>query len=84
MPISKHASIAINNLRYQGVRFNITVEVDRNVELHHRFVLNTGQERVHFVAEIDHYGNVIEWGPSLTQEMVGNNPIVFNADGEEV
>lgn len=84
MPISKHARDTINNLRYQGVRFNITVEVERNVELHQRYSLNNGQERVHFVAEIDHYGNVIDWGPSLAEGMVGNNPIVFNADGEEV
>lgn len=84
MSISKCARRTIQNLRCQGVKFNIEVEVVRTVELHYQYIKLSGKEEVSFVAEIDHYGNVIEWGPALSLGTKKLNGTVYNADGEEV
>jgi len=84
MSISECARRTIHNLRCQGVKFNEEVEVIRTVELRYRYTRLCGIEEISFVAKIDHYGNVIEWGSSLSLEPRRTNRAVYNADGEEV
>ena len=84
MSLTKDMEQAVSNLRTQGIKFTIVTEVDRKLELHREIEMLNGNSRVLFIAEIDSFGNVVEWGPGLRH--VGGKALspVYNADGEEV
>jgi hypothetical protein len=71
----------LNNLKRQGVKFNIITPVGYKFELHNEVELLTGIRMLHFVAEIDGYGNIIAWGD---EDEYQDNGICYNADGEEI
>jgi len=81
------AKEVIDSLRMQGVRFNIINKVDYRIELHYVYSRLDGKQRVHFVAELDTYGNVTEWGPYMQDhrkraQELDKRDYVLNADGE--
>lgn len=78
--MNKYQTDTINNLRLQGVRFNIVTNVDRRVELHYEVETLRGK-RVSFVAEVGDLGNITEWGDAYSSNSVSSNAF-FNADGE--
>jgi len=81
--ITKDAETTVSNLRRQGIKFNIISKVERKVELHHCFTMLNGKEKVRFVAEIDSFGNIVEWGSGFRK--LGKKALkTYNADGEEV
>lgn len=83
MRITKETQETLNNLRAQGVKFNITNRVDHRIELHNYYENLNGTEGGHFVAEVDDYGNVTAWGPYLEEDKPAK-PYVLNADGEAI
>lgn len=85
MTITKDIKQTVSNLRIQGVKFNIMTEVDRRVELHQEIELLNGKSQMIFVAEIDAFGNIVDWGSSYRSDSIAAmSDVVYNADGEEV
>lgn len=84
MQISKYAKESIDNLKTGGIRFDIVAKVG------HVFELFQIRERgtVRFVAEVNEFGQITEWGDHLKlskrEASLGNNNVVINADGELV
>jgi len=82
--ISSFTERTITVLHNQGYRFNIVTEVDRKVELHHEVERLDGRVQVRFIAELDGYGNVTEWGFEDEQRELLASKVQFDADGEKV
>lgn len=59
----KETEDTLRALRSVGVRFNIITPVGHRVELFYECERLNGSH-VQFVAEIDGYGNVTDWGPT--------------------
>ena len=70
-------------LRGLGYRWTIETPVDYRIELHNEIELLNGKTIVRFVAELDNYGNVTEWGDDdvFTRKLSSS---VLNADGDEI
>lgn len=86
---SKAAQDTINTLRSQNIRFNIITPVGYRIELFYTYERLNGKKHVHFVAELDSYGNVTEWGPYLQDHRkrakeIDSRNFVLNADGEKI
>ena len=82
--LSKYTKETVRNLTTVGIMFNFVAEIDHKVELFQVFP----DEHVRFVAEIDSYGNIVEWGRHLRlskkEQSLGEDKKVINADGESV
>lgn len=59
---TKETAETLAVLRNTGYVWNIETVVDRKVELHRMVERLNGRVEIHFVAEVDSYGNVSEWG----------------------
>ena len=83
--ITKDQNETIRELRREGIKFNHVQPVDRNVELFN-FVQfeTTGKERVIYVATVNSYGIVTDWGLKDDTPPKAHKPYVINADGEVI
>jgi len=82
--ISKHTQQTMGTLRNLGYKFNIVTEVERRVELHNEVERLDGRKMVMFVAELDGYGNITEWGLEDERRKLKTGERQWNADGEIV
>jgi len=80
--IPKQTMEVLNTFKSLGVKFNIITKIEHRFELHYAYRRMDGIERVHFVAELDGFGNVQEFGQFFEDLLIGDK--VINADGEEV
>lgn len=63
LKLSEKTQETLNTLKILGIKFNIVTPVDHRIELHFEHFRLNGKSEVHFVAEIDGYGNITEFGP---------------------
>ncbi len=82
---SKETTETLAVLRGTGFRWTIETVVDRRVELHNEVVRLNGKVEIHFVAEVDSYGNISDWGnPDMKASKLDRRDFFLNADGEIV
>ena len=82
---SKETAETLAVLRVTGFRWTIETIVDRRVELHNEVTRLNGKVEIYFVAEIDSYGNVSDWGnPDMKASKLDRRDFFLNADGEIV
>ena len=82
---SKETAETLAVLRGTGFRWTIETVVDRRVELHNEVTRLNGKVEIYFVAEIDSYGNVSDWGnPDMKASKLDRRDFFLNADGEIV
>ena len=84
MRISKETKATLATLRNQGYRWTIENEVDYRLELHNEIKRLNGTIEILFVAELDGYGNVSEWGPYDEARVLNLNRDPHDADGEQI
>ena len=84
MKMSDATNETIKSMELAGIKFNIVTPVDYRWELHHEIANElTGEKKIDFVAEVDGYGNITEWGKAYAVAKPESN-VVLNADGEQV
>lgn len=75
----------IDTLKAIGVKFNIITPVGHRVELHYEYQRFDGSHHIHFVAELDAYGNLTDTGPYFPEKAKHKeHQYVYNADGVKV
>lgn len=80
------AEEVLKTLRLQGTRFNIVTPVDYRWEVHYQVRKLDGTDHIHFVCEIDSYGNITDEGPYFREEgrTWKDRGVILNADNEVV
>lgn len=83
MHISNATKDTMSALRLSGYKWTIQTEVDHRIELHNEIEFLDGRKQILFVAELDNYGNVTEWG-EVENAHRPDTGVVLNADGDVV
>ena len=81
---SKATTETMKALRLQGYRWSIETKVEHNTELHLETERLDGSHHIQFIAELDGYGNVVEWGLYDESRTIHEGRAPINADGETV
>lgn len=87
--LPKDAEESVKTLAMTGVKFNIINLVTADdgtgrVELHYEYTRLPSERRcVHFVCELNTYGQITEYGPYFKRPKI-DRPRILNADGQDV
>jgi len=82
--ITKLTVQTMNTLRTLGYKWTFATKVEHRIELFREVERLDGRTEIHFVAELDEYGNVTDFGDYDNVASVDPNGAMFNADGDVV